>query len=225
MHSLSNIRRIQAIREGVACDLTLGGECPAGRDVNAHIHLLFMHQYEVVSGFAPCDNCKKSPYASLSLVLLPASRVIPEMNRRRHPAPGAAALHPLRLKNASNADRASSDLSRRLKISDSSSIRRTISAVEPRMSRREAATASAGSAAIWRAAFRASGSTSPAGTTSLTRPTALASSALIGRPMTRSSKARRVPMRRGINRLEAASGTSPRLTNGVAKRASIAATT
>jgi len=48
MHSLSNIRRIQAIREGVACDLTLGGECPAGRDVNAHIHLLFIHQYEVV---------------------------------------------------------------------------------------------------------------------------------------------------------------------------------
>ena len=42
------------------------------------------------------------------------------------------------------------------------------------------------------------------------------------RPMTSSAKARRWPIRRGASRLEAASGTRPRLTNGVEKRASVA---
>ena len=43
--------------------------------------------------------------------------------------------------------------------------------------------------------------------------------------MTSSENARRWPIRRGASRLEAASGTRPRLTNGVEKRASVAATT
>src|SRR5262249_29681777 len=130
------------------------------------------------------------------------------------------ALRPQRLRdrNAANACRASAEFKYRLNKTISWSIRLTISSVEPRSSRREAATASAGSAAMWRAAFSASGSTSPGGTTALTRPQAKAWSASSGRPMTRSSKARRCPIRRGASRLDAASGTSPRLTNGVEKR-------
>src|SRR5262249_19698280 len=56
-------------------------------------------------------------------------------------------------------------------------------------------------------------------------PASLASAAFIGRPITSSEKARAWPMRRGASRLAAASGTRPRLTNGVEKRASELATT
>ena len=121
--------------------------------------------------------------------------------------------------------RASADCSRSLNSRTSSSIRATISSGAARISRREAATASAGRAAISRAAFMASASTSPGGTTALTRPQACAAAASSGRPITRSSNARRCPIRRGASRLEAASGTRPRLTNGVEKRASVPATT
>ena len=61
-----------------------------------------------------------------------------------------------RLKNVSNALRASGDLSRSLNWSASSSMRRTISSGAPFISRREIATPSGGSAAIARAALIAS---------------------------------------------------------------------
>src|SRR5262245_23019506 len=59
----------------------------------------------------------------------------------------------------------------------------------------------------------------------LAMPSSLACVALSGYPMTRNSNARRWPIRRGASSVEAASGIRPRLTNGVEKRASEAATT
>src|SRR6266436_81355 len=104
-------------------------------------------------------------------------------------------------------------------------MRASNSSVAPRIRPRESATAPGGSAAISRAAFRASASTSCGATTMLAMPRSFACGASSGWPMTRNSNARRWPISSGASRLEAASGTSPRLTNGVEKRASVPATT
>jgi hypothetical protein len=81
----------------------------------------------------------------------------------------------LRLRDCSNAARASGERSLARKISASSIVRFMISAGEPWISRRDAATTSTGGAAICCAAFRTSSSTFSGGTTVLTRPTDFAS--------------------------------------------------
>ena len=174
--------------------------------------------------------------AARSAMASPMPREAPVMNRVL-PASGMNGLREaawrrptMRLnacgsRNCSNAARASGERSLARKISASSMVRFMISAGEPWISRRDTATASAGSAAISRAAFMTSSSTWSGGTTMLTRPTDFASSASIGRPMTRSAKARRVPIRRGASRLDPASGTTPSLAKGAENRALVAATT
>src|ERR1700733_2154964 len=139
---------------------------------------------------------------------------------KRHARP-----HFLRERKAAKAARASSDRKRSLKCIASVSTRSTIASRWPRISLRATATAPGGSAAISRAALSAACSTSAASTTLLMRPAALASAADSGRPMTRSSKARTCPISIGASRLDAASGISPRFTNGVANTVPAAATT
>src|SRR5207244_8276548 len=100
-------------------------------------------------------------------------------------------------KNASKAARASGEARRRLNSVASASMRSVISSGVPRRSARVTASASAGSAAISRAAFIASASTSPGATTVLTMPAACAAAASSGRPIARNAKARAWPRRRG----------------------------
>ncbi len=127
----------------------------------------------------------------------------------------------LRERNASNAALASGDLRRSAKCCASSSMRATISSGDPRMRRREAATAPGGNAAISAAALGPA-STSP-GATTLTRP----------RPSARRYSARG-PSRGARRRRGGPSAAaredlrrpcmSPRLTKGVENRASSPAT-
>ena len=80
-----------------------------------------------------------------------------------------------------------------------------------------------GSAAISRAAFSASASTGSGATTVLTKPGGPGVVGVSGRPITSSEKARAWPISRGAISVEAASGSTPRPTKGVEKRASLAA--
>ena len=131
----------------------------------------------------------------------------------------------LRAKNALNAAIASFERIRSPNRWLSWSIRRVMSSGGSFSSFREIATASAGNAQISRATLRASASVWPGATTTLTKPASRASSAENVRPITSMAKARWWPMVRGINRLEAPSGTSPRLMNGVEKVAVVLAST
>jgi hypothetical protein len=86
-------------------------------------------------------------------------------------APDFALGSGLAIKKLFERARASGERSLARKISASSMVRFMISAGEPWISRRDAATASTGSAEISCAAFRTSSSTFSGGTTVLTRPT------------------------------------------------------
>ena len=81
--------------------------------------------------------------------------------------------------------------------------------------------AAPGGRALKRSAMRrACGATSAAGSTALAMPISTASAPLNGSPSSSFSAARALPISCGTIRLEANSGTSPRLTNGIASRAS-----
>ena len=83
-----------------------------------------------------------------------------------------------------------------------------------------AATADAGRAAIASAAARARARSSARGQTAFAMPQATAVAASTASPSTNIENARAWPMRAGSVRLDAASGTSARFTNGVVSSAS-----
>src|SRR5262249_56013566 len=110
---------------------------------------------------------------------------------RSHDDRQGARTHPaLRARKPLKALSASSDCMRSPKCLPSSAKRSAITSCDNRNSRREIATASAGSAQISRATLRASVSTCPGATTSLTKPASRAASPSSARPITSIANAR-----------------------------------